>query len=75
VDVRAYDFKSGKEFFARDNVAGTSVVIPSRLPGSTIVRVYIITSWLYKRFLSGPDYARGSEVNVIPWSQVFVRTK
>lgn len=76
VDVRAYDFKSGQEFFARDNVAGTSVVIPSsRLPGATIVRVYIITSWLYKRFLSGPDYARGSEVNVIPWSQVFVRTK
>jgi hypothetical protein len=76
VDVRAYDFKTGKEFFARDNLAGTSVVIPSsRLPGATTVRVYIIASWLYKRFLGGPDYARGSEVNVIPWSQVFVRTK
>lgn len=76
VDVRAYDFKTGGEVFARDGVAGTEVVIPaSRLPGATILRVYIIPSWLYKRFLGGPDYARGSEVNVIPWSQVFVRTK
>jgi hypothetical protein len=76
VDVRAYDFRTGKEFFTGDQVAATAVVVPaSRLPGSTIVRVYIIQSWLFKRFLGGPDYARGSEVNVIPWSQVFVRTK
>ena len=76
VDVRAYDFKTGKEFFAENNMSGPAAVIPaSRLPGSTIIRVYIIQSWLYKRFLGGPDYARGSEVNVIPWSQVFVRTR
>jgi hypothetical protein len=76
VDVRAYDFRTGKEIFAEDHVAATAVVVPaSRLPGAAIVRVYIIQSWLYKRFLGGPDYARGSEVNVIPWSQVFVRTK
>jgi hypothetical protein len=76
VDVRAYDFRTGKEIFAQDHVEQTAVVVPApRLPGSTIVRVYIIQSWLYKRFLGGPDYARGSEVNVIPWSQVFVRTK
>jgi hypothetical protein len=76
VDVRAYDFRTGKEFFSENHLAGPATVVPaSRLPGSTIVRVYIIQSWLYKRFLGGPDYARGSEVNVIPWSQVFVRTK
>lgn len=76
VDVRAYDFRTGKEFYAGDHLAGPAALIPaSRLPASTIVRVYIIQSWLYKRFLGGPDYARGSEVNVIPWSQVFVRTK
>jgi hypothetical protein len=76
VDVRAYDFRTGKEFFSESNLAGPETVVPaSRLPGSTIIRVYIIQSWLYKRFLGGPDYARGSEVNVIPWSQVFVRTK
>jgi hypothetical protein len=76
VDVRAYDFRTGKEFFAGNHLAGPAALIPaSRLPASTIIRVYIIQSWLYKRFLGGPEYARGSEVNVIPWSQVFVRTK
>lgn len=76
VDVLGYDFRTGKEFLKRTNVAETSVVIPaSELPAATIVRVYIIQSWLYKRYLHGRDRARGSEVNVIPWSQVFFRTK
>jgi len=76
VDVLAYDFRTGKEFLRRTNVAGTSVVIPaSDLPASTIVRLYVIPSWLYKRFLDSKDHARGSEINVIPWSQVFFRTK
>jgi len=76
VDLSAYDFKSGKALFQRDHQAGPTAVIPSAsLPPSTIVRIYAIQSWLYKRFLSGEAYARGSEVNVIPWSQVFVRTK
>jgi hypothetical protein len=76
VDVRAYDFKTGKEFFRRDHEADTVTLVPAAdLPASTIVRIYIIQSWLYKRFLAGDAYARGSEVNVIPWSQVFIRTK
>ncbi len=76
VDVRAYDFRTGIEFFRRDNAGEDETVVPAAsLPASTIVRIYVIQSWLYKRFLGGNDYARGSEVNVIPWSQVFVRTK
>jgi hypothetical protein len=76
VDILAYDFKTGKEFFRRGHVGETSTVVPAAdLPASTIVRIYIIQSWLYKRFLAGDAYARGSEVNIIPWSQVFVRTK
>lgn len=76
VDIRAYDFKTGKEFFRRDNEADTETLIPAPdVPASTIIRLYIIQSWLYKRFLGGDAYARGSEINVIPWSQVFVRTK
>jgi hypothetical protein len=51
------------------------VIAAPSLPRAAIIRIYVIQSWLYKRFLGGPDYARGSEVNVIPWSQVFVRTK
>lgn len=76
VDVSAYDFRTGQAIFQKDNQAGPAIVIPAAsLPPSTIVRVYILPSWLYKRFLSGEAYARGSEVNIIPWSQVFVRTK
>jgi hypothetical protein len=76
VDVLAYDFRTGKEFLRRQDVAETSVVVPAgRLPASTIVRLYAITSWLSKRYLEGRGYARGSEVNVIPWSQVFFRTR
>jgi hypothetical protein len=76
VDILAYDFKTGKEFLRRGHVGETSTVVPAAdLPASTIVRIYIIQSWLYKRFLAGDAYARGSEVNIIPWSQVFVRTK
>jgi len=75
VDVQAYDFRTGKEFLRRTNVAGTSIVVPAAsLPAPTIVRLYVIQSWLYKRYLAGEGYARGSEVNVIPWSQVFFRT-
>lgn len=76
VDVHAYDFKTGKEFFKRENMEETSVVIPAdRLPGSTIIRIYAIQSWLDKRFLGGEGYARGSEINIIPWTQVFLRTR
>jgi hypothetical protein len=76
VDVLAYDFKSGKELLRRTNEPGTSIVIPaSSLPADTIVRLYVIQSWLYKRYLDGRSYARGSELNVIPWSQVFFRTR
>jgi hypothetical protein len=76
IDIRAYDFKTGKEFFRRDHVEEASSVVPAAdVPSSTIVRIYVIQSWFYKRFLGGEGYARGSEVNIIPWSQVFVRTK
>jgi len=76
VDVLGYDFRTGKEFLQRPNVAGTSVIVPAAdLPAQTIIRIYVVQSWLYKRYLDGRDHARGSEVNVIPWSQVFFRTK
>ena len=76
VDVMAYDFKTGKEFLRRVHEPGTSVVIPAAaIPADTIVRLYVIPSWLYKRYLDGRSYARGSEVNIIPWSQVFFRTR
>lgn len=76
VDVLGYDFRTGKEFLRRTSEPGTSVVVPAAdVPASTTVRIYILQSWLAKRYLDGREFARGSEVNFIPWSQVFIRTK
>ena len=76
VDIIGYDFKTGKEFLHRTYETGASIAVPAAsLPADTIVRLYIIPSWLSKRYLDGRDYARGSEINIIPWSQVFFRTK
>ncbi len=76
VDVRVYDFKKGDAIADFDNVGDMSVIISKdKIPASTIVRIYVISSWLFKRFLAGDEFARGSEVNIIPWSQVFIRTE
>jgi len=76
VDVHAYDFLKGGEFFGREHTAGTESVVPAAgLPAGTTLRIFVIQSWLSKRFLRGTGLAPGSEVNVIPWSQVFVRTR
>jgi hypothetical protein len=76
VDVLVYDFKKGNALFDLKETADTSVTVPAeRIPASTTVRIYVIASWLFKRFLSGDEFVRGSEVNIIPWSQVFIRTQ
>lgn len=76
VDVFGYDFRTGKEFLRRTNEPGASLVVPAAdVPAATTVRIYILQSWLAKRYLDGREFARGSEVNIIPWSQVFIRTK
>jgi hypothetical protein len=75
VNVRVYDFKGGGSIASPDNFAGTELVVPAdKIPPATIVRVYVISSWISKQYLGGPEFARGSEINLIPWSQVFVRT-
>jgi hypothetical protein len=76
VDVFAYNFRTGKRIFEKRNLHNNEVVLPaSKLPESTIVRVWVMQSWLYKRYLTGPSVVLGSEVVVIPWSQVFFRTE
>jgi hypothetical protein len=76
VDVQAYDFKKGDSIFKGTDIGQSGLSIPAdRIPASTILRIFVIQSWLYKRFLGGENVARGSEVIFIPWSQVFVRTK
>lgn len=76
VDVHAYDFLKGGEFFGREHAGETEFVVPAAdVPSATTLRIFVIQSWLFKRFLRGEGLVPGSEVNVIPWSQVFVRTK
>jgi hypothetical protein len=76
VDVFAYNFRTGKMIFEKLNLYNNEVVLPaSKLPKSTIVRVWVMQSWLYKRYLMGSSVVPGSEVVVIPWSQVFFRTE
>ncbi len=76
VDIHAYNFKTGTEICSERHFGGTEMKLPAALiPPSTIVRIWVMQSWLSKRFLFGNQYAPGSEVLIIPWSQVFIRTK
>lgn len=76
VNVRAYDFKKGGSIAGPDNFSATELLIPAdKIPPSTIVRIQVISTWIFKQYLGGSEFARGSEINIIPWSQVFVRTK
>ncbi len=76
VDVFAYNFRTGEKVFEKLNLYKNEVMLPgSKLPKSTIVRVWVMQSWLYKRYLMGSSVVHGSEVVVIPWSQVFFRTE
>ena len=76
VDVIAYDFKTGKRIFEKLNLYNDEVILSAnKLPKSTIVRVWVIQSWLYKRYIGDAAVVPGSEIVVIPWSQVFFRTE
>jgi hypothetical protein len=76
VDIFAYNFKTGKMIFEKPNFYNDEISLPAnKLPESTTVRVWVMQSWLYKRYLRGPLVVPGSEVVLIPWSQVFFRTE
>jgi hypothetical protein len=76
VDIHAYNFKTGTEICAERHFGGTERTLPADLvPPSTIIRLWVMPSWLSKQFLFGNQYAPGSELLIIPWSQVFIRTK
>jgi len=76
VDVFVYNFKTGERIFQKTDLYSNEVLLPaSSLPESTIVRIWVMQSWLYKRYLRGSTVVPGSEVIVIPWSQVFIRTE
>lgn len=76
VDVFVYNFRTGKMVFAKRNLHDNEIMLSAGdLPGSTIVRIWVMQSWLYKRYLNDSSVVPGSELVVIPWSQVFFRTE
>ncbi len=76
VDILIYDFRRGNSVAKAHELSQQEMTIPAeRIPASTILRIYVLPSWLSKRFLQGENLARGSEIIVIPWSQVFIRTE
>jgi hypothetical protein len=76
VNINVYNFKSGDSIESENHTDKTAIIIPrAQIPQETIIRIYVITSWFLKHYLHGDDKARGSEINIIPWSQVFLRTR
>ena len=76
VDVYVYNFRTGKMITEKRDLHDNKIMLRAEdLPESTTVRIWVMQSWLYKKYLRGPSVVMGSEVVVIPWSQVFFRTE
>lgn len=76
VDVSAYDFNTGDDIVTLDHFTRTQTVVPAaELREDILIRILVVCSWIYKEYIKGDDIVRGSEINMVPWSQVFVRTK
>ena len=76
VDVSAYNFKTGDVIARELYVEGSEMIISaSKIPPATIVRILVMQSWYFKRYMVGRELVRGSEIILIPWSQVFLRSK
>lgn len=75
VDVYAYNFKKGNRLLEARYCRENELPIETNsLPQEeTILRIYVISSWIMKQYLWGENLVKGSEVNIIPWSQVFIR--
>ncbi len=76
VDVSVYDFKTGDDILSLENFDQYHTIIPaSNLQEGQLLRILVICSWIFKEYIRGDEIARGSEINMVPWSQVFIRTK
>lgn len=73
--LHIYDYKKRKEMLIRRKEADEAVIFENgKIPHSTILRIWITSDWFFKKYLRGDHIVRGSEINVMPWSQVFIRT-
>jgi len=70
------DFKQRKRLLREPMDAEQSGALDAeKVPEDSILRIWITSDWFFKKYLRGRHVVRGSEINVMPWSQVFVRTK
>jgi len=53
----------------------TGLLDKEDVPEDSVLRIWVTADWFQKKYLRGPDVVRGSEINIMPWSQVFVRTR
>ncbi|MBD3413513.1 MAG: hypothetical protein GF421_03660 [Candidatus Aminicenantes bacterium] len=76
VEVDAYNFKTGNSILQKNNYKDQKIEISEeKLPKESLIRILVMHTWLYKQYIRGPQIARRSEINIMPWSQVFIRTK
>jgi hypothetical protein len=76
VKVDAYNFKTGDSLLKLNHFREKKIVISEeKLPEKSLLRILVLHAWLYKQYIRGEQIARGSEINIMPWSQVFIRTK
>jgi len=76
VNVFAYNFKTGDYLLSVHGVGTKNYILPAdKLQPSTLLRIYVIEQWSWKQTLSGDGIIEGSEIEIIPWSHVFIRIK
>ncbi len=76
VDLHAYDFKNGSPRFDLEEVSAREAQLPGiTITPDTVIRIFVTPTWMFKRYIRSRDVYRGSEINVIPWSQVFLRSR
>ncbi|HDP94167.1 MAG TPA: hypothetical protein ENN40_02270 [Candidatus Aminicenantes bacterium] len=74
--LHIFDFKQRQKLLRRRLDPGDSAHLPQKdIPKNSILRIWITSDWFFKKYLSGKHIVRGSEINILPWSQVFVRTR
>ena len=76
-NLRIRDFLNGKMLLKLDEIKDTSYRYSlDQLPkGESLLRIFVIEPWFHVRKAEDPMLTKESKINVIAWSQSFVRVK
>lgn len=73
--LHVFDFKKNEQLYLQRKEASETVVLTNNLiPEDAIIRIWVTSEWFFKKYLRGDNIVKGSEISIMPWSQVFVRT-